>query len=176
VSRLALAPELAAVRAHAPVALIELEAAYTAACTTIDRELADALRRRIEAAADGGGAPAAEREEAVLGFADQFVVHVQGITAGQREAAAAVVGEAGLHDLARTVYVFDLTTRLRRTLVRLYPEGQGTPPPHLGPPVRKPLGVALEGLHAASMRLRSLDPPTTELVRLHCARHHDCKT
>ena len=31
-------------------------------------------------------------------------------------------------------------------------------------------------LHAAAMRLHALDPVTTELVRLHCARYHDCKT
>ena len=29
---------------------------------------------------------------------------------------------------------------------------------------------------AAAVRLDSLDPLTTELVRLRCARHHDCHT
>lgn len=29
---------------------------------------------------------------------------------------------------------------------------------------------------AAVVRLHALDPVTTELVRLHCARHHDCRT
>ena len=46
----------------------------------------------------------------------------------------------------------------------------------LGPVGQQPLDAAVDGLHAAAMRLHALDPVTTELVRLHCARYHDCKT
>ena len=35
---------------------------------------------------------------------------------------------------------------------------------------------ALEGWQAAVMRLSALDPVTTELVRLRCARYHNCHT
>jgi alkylhydroperoxidase family enzyme len=172
VTRPALAPELAAVRAHAPDALLELEAAYAAARTTIDSALAELLRARVE----GEGETEAPAPRALLDFADQFVTHVPGVTAAQRAAAAAVVGEEQLLELARTLYVFDLGSRLRRTLARLVPERPAAPLPDLPPPSQRPLGDALTELHAASMRLHSLDPVTTELVRLHCARYHDCKT
>ena len=35
---------------------------------------------------------------------------------------------------------------------------------------------ALTGIAAATVRLASMDPVTTEIVRLRCARHHDCGT
>ena len=35
---------------------------------------------------------------------------------------------------------------------------------------------ALDAWQAAVVRLSDLDPVTTELVRLRCARHHDCHT
>ena len=41
---------------------------------------------------------------------------------------------------------------------------------------RPELAGALNDLHAAAMALSSLDAITTELVRLRCARYHDCDT
>ena len=35
---------------------------------------------------------------------------------------------------------------------------------------------ALDAWQSAVVRLSSLDPVTTELVRLRCARYHDCRT
>jgi hypothetical protein len=35
---------------------------------------------------------------------------------------------------------------------------------------------ALDTWQAAVVRLSRLDPVTTELVRLRCARYHDCRT
>ena len=39
-----------------------------------------------------------------------------------------------------------------------------------------PLRRALGSWQAAVVRLDSVDPVTTELVRLRCARYHDCHT
>ena len=39
-----------------------------------------------------------------------------------------------------------------------------------------PLRQALASWQAAVMRLDAVDPVTTELVRLRCARYHDCHT
>ena len=39
-------------------------------------------------------------------------------------------------------------------------------------PLRKPLGE----WQAAVVRMTALDPVTTEIVGLRCARYHDCKT
>jgi hypothetical protein len=169
-TRLALAPELAAVRLHAPEALLELDAAYEAALSALDPGQTAALRVRAE-----GEEGEAWASPAVLAFADQFVVYVAGVTDEQRDAAAAEVGEEQLRDVARVLYVLDLTSRLRRTLARLdldAPRAAEEPPP----PDEKGLGQALADYHAAAMCLHALDPVTTELVRLHCARYHDCKT
>ena len=35
---------------------------------------------------------------------------------------------------------------------------------------------ALGGFAAATVRLDTIDPVTTEIVRLRCAHHHDCGT
>ena len=169
-TRLALAAELAAVRLHAPEALLELDAAHEAALSVLEPGLTTALRIRAE-----GEEGEASASPAVLAFADQFVVYVAGVTDEQRDAAAAEVGEEQLRDVARVLYVLDLTSRLRRTLARLdldVPRAAEEPPP----PDEKDLGQALADYHAAAMCLHALDPVTTELVRLHCARYHDCKT
>ena len=39
-----------------------------------------------------------------------------------------------------------------------------------------PLMDALVEWQAAAVRLDSVDPITTEIVRLRCASHHDCHT
>jgi hypothetical protein len=38
------------------------------------------------------------------------------------------------------------------------------------------LRQALSAWQAAVVRLDAIDPVTTELVRLRCARYHDCRT
>ncbi len=43
-------------------------------------------------------------------------------------------------------------------------------------PVAPGLGAALGAYQDAVMRLGTLDPVTTELVRLRCARQHQCYT
>ncbi|MCW2615321.1 MAG: hypothetical protein JWN08_2315 [Frankiales bacterium] len=54
----------------------------------------------------------------------------------------------------------------------------------MSPTARVPAGTrpspalldALRGFAAATVRLGDVDPVTTELVRLRCARYHDCHT
>ena len=45
-----------------------------------------------------------------------------------------------------------------------------------GTAAAQPLRSALGSWQAAVVRLSQIDPITTELVRLRCARHHDCGT
>lgn len=179
-TRLALTPGLEPARAHAGAAVAALESAYDAARRSLEPELAETLRRRVgeqlgAAPAEGSSPPATERERACCEFADQFVVHVPGVTEAQRDAVAAQLGQEQVLELARTLYVFDMTDRLRLALGRLFEPagGDGAEP---APSEPQPLGAAVDGLHAAAMQLHALDPVTTELVRLHCARYHDCKT
>jgi hypothetical protein len=42
----------------------------------------------------------------------------------------------------------------------------------LDPQLRRGLGA----IAAATMRLSTVDPTTTEIVRMRCAHHHDCGT
>jgi alkylhydroperoxidase family enzyme len=180
VTRLSLCPELRPARAHAGAALAALESAYDAACRTIDPVLADPLRSRVAEhlggdRPSGTAPPSARREQACFEFADQFVVYVPGISAAQRDAVAAQLGQDQALDLARTLYIFDMTARLRLSLGRLF-ESAGSDGDDLAPVEEQALAQAVDGLHAAAMQLHALDPVTTELVRLHCARYHDCKT
>lgn len=46
----------------------------------------------------------------------------------------------------------------------------------LGTTATRPLRTALGAWQAAVVRLCAVDPVTTELVRLRCARYHDCHT
>lgn len=184
-TRLALAPELRPARTHAGAALAALESASDAAGRAIEPVLADLLRGRVAerlGVVPPGGSTSAvtEREQACCDFADQFVVYVPGITEAHRDAVAAQLGQDLLLELTRALYVFDMTDRLRLSLGRLVdsrlcdPEsGDGD---DLAAVEQQPLGTAVGGLHAAAMQLHALDPVTTELVRLHCARYHDCKT
>ena len=55
-----------------------------------------------------------------------------------------------------------MTTRARRV-----PTGVSAP---------RPLNAALGGWQAAVVCLDTVDPITTELVRLRCAHFHDCGT
>jgi hypothetical protein len=38
------------------------------------------------------------------------------------------------------------------------------------------LGLGLGAFAAAAVRLNTVDPITTEIVRMRCAHHHDCGT
>jgi hypothetical protein len=179
VIRLAERPELRPAREHAPAALAALESAHEAACVAIDPALAGYLRSRVAGslglAASAEATPAVMEREACFEFADQFVTYVPGVTDAQRKAVAVELGDDRRLDLARMLYVFDMADRLVLALGRLY-EPRGEEAAGVAPVERKPLGAAVDDLHAAAMRLHGVDPVTTELVRLHCARYHDCKT
>ena len=179
--RLAARPELQAARRYAPEAVAALECANDAASRALDPELAATMRARVAeqlglAPAAARTAPSGARDEACCDFADQFVVCVAAVDDDQRAGVAAALGEENVPTLAEMLYVFDMTGRLVCALARLFEPGEGDSDAGLAPVEHRPLTEATERLHAAAMRLHELDPVTTELVRLHCARYHDCKT
>ncbi len=45
-----------------------------------------------------------------------------------------------------------------------------------GTPTSPALRRGLGELAAAIVRMNTMDPVTTEIVRMQCARHHDCGT
>jgi hypothetical protein len=173
--RLAARPELLTARRYAPEAVAALECANDAASRALDPAFAAMMRDRV---ADQLGlgpatAPADARDEACFDFADQFVAYVAAVDDEQRAGVAAALGEEKVSTLAEMLYVFDMTGRLVCALGHLFEPGPGEA---IAPVEPLPLTEATEHLHAAAMRLHELDPVTTELVRLHCARYHDCKT
>ncbi len=70
-------------------------------------------------------------------------------------------------------------TTLERTIERRIPlpepDSAGKRPP-MGAAYQPEMSAALDAYQDAVVRLRLLDPVTTELVRLRCARSHDCHT
>jgi alkylhydroperoxidase family enzyme len=112
-----------------------------------------------------------ERERACLAFAEQFVLDVSGVSDEQRGALQAALG-AEAAPFVQALYVIDFELRLRAAFSQLF----GADPLPLEPAVApEKLWPALEGLMPRIARLASLDPMTTELIRLRGARAHQCR-
>ena len=120
-----------------------------------------------------------ERDRALLGFVEQFVFSVS--TMGDDEVAALLdhVSPEQLHELSNVGVG-------RRPDGTAGPGGRGGAgmndapriPLPTDPSVPKygtPIDFAVADFAAAVIRQRALDPALTELVRLRCARVHDCR-
>ena len=142
------------------------------------------LEAKLGALPDYPGSPlfsAAERE--VVAFAEQFVMDVGGTTEDVRAELAGRFGADGARALVTAIYVVEFTQRLQMIAARLLddefaaaPAGAFAAGP-LDPLVgldAAPAGL-LNAYQAAVVRGSSLDPVTTELVRLRCARTHHCR-
>ena len=142
-----------------------LDRAFALVWTEVDPQLAEAARARIASLLAGepdGRQPGSPRERAWLELVEQFVVSVSGVTREQVEAAGAD------EPLVSALYVLDQAQRLKLVL--------GAEPRPVADAGEGGLVRAVRDLHAAAMRLDRVDPVTTELVRLRCARYHDCHT
>jgi alkylhydroperoxidase family enzyme len=122
------------------------------------------------------------RERECLSFAEQFVMDVSGTTAASLGDLADTVGRSGLADFVRVVYVVEFTQRLQMMAQRLLtgtvpepapvPDRQSADP---APEAARSLREVLADYQDAVVRGTALDPITTELVRLRCARSHRCR-
>jgi alkylhydroperoxidase family enzyme len=123
-----------------------------------------------------------EDERAVLGFTEQFIMDVAGVTEEQRESLGAHLDASELGGFVMALYLLDYGQRVQMALDRLFP---GSPVAAFddragggasGPPAR---GTTIQGdvdaLLMAIARLNSLDMVTTEVVRLRGARRHNCR-
>lgn len=117
---------------------------------------------RAAATADPG-------ELAIVGFAEQFVADVGGITPERRAAALAALGPSAFA-FVQALYVVDLGARMRAAWRELF----GTEVV-ARPSAATDLWAALEEFMPAVARLDGLDPVTTEIVRLRGARAHRCR-
>ena len=158
-------------RSCAPAADAVLGRAYASARASVEPDRFESMRRRVESLL-AGSEPQPERG-AVVDLTDQFVTYVPGVGAELRNAARDELGDDGLRTFVEALYVVDQTERLRHALGGLLP---GAPAEGATAARAGDLHEAVSDLHAAAVHLDALDPVTTELVRLRCARYHDCKT
>ena len=128
------------------------------------------VEARLAALPDYPSSPlfsSAERD--VVFLAEQFVIDVGGTTEAMRAELAGRFGADGARELVTAVYVVEFTQRLQLVAARLLDDAPG--------PVNSlaPVDASLDGYQAAVVRGSALDPVTTELVRLRCARTHHCR-
>jgi hypothetical protein len=158
--------------ATASRALAAFEVVMASARAAVDPELYWSARARIASVLDLGPPDAASAaDRACLAFAEQFALDVSAVTDPQRDALTRVLG-AQAAAFVQTLYAIDLELRVRAALRELLgadplPVTPGAAPAALWP--------ALEAMLPEIARLRSLDPFTTELVRLRGARAHNCR-
>lgn len=139
------------------------------------------LEAKLGALPDYPGSPlfsAAERD--VVAFSEQFVIDVGGTTEDMRAELAERFGADGAKALVTGIYVVEFTQRLQLIAGRLLDDAEA---PADGAGVLadgadgvdvSPAGL-LNAYQAAVMRGSALDPVTTELVRMRCARTHHCR-
>ena len=176
------------VRAIAPDAFGAFEKVIASARASVDPELYAIVRARIATLLGiAGEAPAddrqralpqwpdsplfTERDRACLAFAEQFVLDVSSVSAEQRAALASALG-AGAAAFAQTLYAIDFELRLRAAFGQLFGADPLAAHPAAAP---RALWPALEAMLPVIARRASLDPLTSELVRLRGARIHSCR-
>ena len=177
-----------------PEAAHELDVVMATARRTVDPLLLDLISLSIAQLI--GHAPAAvpgtypssdqltELERDCIAFTEQFVIDVSGISDAQREAIRGYFPGDRARLFASALYVTEFTQRLELMAPRLLPSpaaelldaGGMVDVVEVSTETDELTVVdALRGYQDAVMRGGDLDPVVTELVRLRCARTHDCR-
>jgi alkylhydroperoxidase family enzyme len=123
-----------------------------------------------------------EDERAILGFTEQFIMDVAGVTQEQRDSLGAHLDASELGGFVMALYLLDYGQRVQMALDRLFPGtsvaafddsagGGASGLPARGTSVQSDVDALL----MAIARLNSLDMVTTEVVRLRGARRHNCR-
>jgi alkylhydroperoxidase family enzyme len=138
---------------------------------------ADVAESKILALPDYPSSPlfsVAERD--TVAFAEQFVIDVGGTTAAARAELVGHFGADGAQALVSAIYVVEFTQRLQMIAARVLDDDASSPPPVGSPPVGDATPAhLLAAYQEAVVRGSAVDPMTTELVRLRCARTHRCR-
>jgi alkylhydroperoxidase family enzyme len=169
-------------RALRPEATDLFDVAYARAWSTVDHDVLQAMRVRGAAVlGHPEGRRGAETDAAAedcAEFAEQFVLDVAAIGEAERDLLLRHVDGSAMTDLVRAFFVVEYALRLELVSARLFGGAPSAAPP---PPITRaadPSAALLEALadyQDAVVRGSALDPVLTELVRLRCARTHNCR-
>jgi alkylhydroperoxidase family enzyme len=119
-------------------------------------------------------APESEGEKAVAEFAEQFSVDVSTISDRQREALTTTLGAGSFAAVIQMLFA-DFLPRVRNGLEVLGLPVGWVPEAPVWDPNIDAADVLFNQLLPGVARLRSLDPVTTEVVRLRGAVAHNCR-
>ena len=180
-----------ALRELRPEAVALLEQANECAHSVVEPDLLALLRLRIDSLiGDGaltkdpfpeGGRDLTARQGVALSFAEQFIIDVSGINESDRESLRQYFPGEEIRELITALYILECTYRL--TLVSRALLCDKSVPADTGdfeivalisneqPNIRR----SLKDYQDAVVRGADLDSITTELVRLRCARTHNCR-
>ena len=110
-----------------------------------------------------------------IAFAEQFVIDVSGTSQESLDALRGHLGADHLRDFVTSVYLVEFTQRLQQVAPDLLPSVLERPNAARPEPPPAALREMLGSYQDAVVRSTALDPVTTELVRLRCARTHNCR-
>jgi alkylhydroperoxidase family enzyme len=184
-------PLPAALRELRPEAVALLVQANECAHSVVDPRLMALLRVRIDSlvgdgslaknpVSDGGGDLTASQSAAVL-FAEQFIIDVSGINESDRESLVEYFPGDEMREFITALYILECTYRLSLVTHMLLSdesvlEDTITFENYVPNPIEQPnIRRSLKDYQDAVVRGKDLDPVTTELVRLRCARTHNCR-
>jgi AhpD family alkylhydroperoxidase len=150
-------------------AAVRVRCAYAAAAAGPE------LEAKVAALPDYPGSPLfSAPERNVVAFTEQFVMDVGGTTQDMRADLAGRFGADGAQALVTAIYVVEFTQRLQLIAARLLADAGASAAGSVAAVDASPAGL-LDAYQAAVVRGSALDPVTTELVRLRCARTHHCR-
>src|SRR5829696_706961 len=171
----------ARLRALRPEATHLLDVTHDRAWDVADHDLLGAMRTRAAVVLghpDGRRLSPADAVARDCGeFAEQFVLDVTGIGRAERDALLRHFDDAAATDLVRAFFVVEYALRLELLSARLF-GGPAAAPPGRAARSPDPSAALLQPLadyQDAVVRGDALDPVLTKLVRLRCARTHNCR-
>jgi alkylhydroperoxidase family enzyme len=174
-----------------PEAVALLVLANECAQSVVDPDLLALIRLRIDSLIGHGSLaqnPLSEGdsgltdgESVAVSFAEQFIIDVSGIRDSDRESLVEYFPGEAMREFITALYILECTYRLSLVTHMLLSDESvladtiifeiNTPNPNEKPNIR----LLLKDYQDAVVRGTDLDPVTTELVRLRCARTHNCR-
>jgi alkylhydroperoxidase family enzyme len=176
-----------------PEAVALLAVANECARQSVDPDLLELLQVRIGTligsgslsqrilTENSGAADLTTSHNVAAAFAEQFIIDVSGITDADRESLASQFPGEAIREFVTSLYILECTYRLSLIAQMLLGDDED---PSIAidfaansvastelPSIRD----SLKDYQDAVVRGTDLDPVTTELVRLRCARTHNCR-